>query len=66
MTGISTCQYASTSTSSSVLNTTNPTGTKVFGLEPSGPTNAASVSLNFTIIYAFACHLMLMVTVNHF
>ncbi|RWR96149.1 integumentary mucin A.1-like protein [Cinnamomum micranthum f. kanehirae] len=63
---ISTCQYASTSTSSSVLNTTNPTGAEVFGSEPSGPTNAASVSLNFTILYAFACHLMLMITVNHF
>ncbi|KAJ8616713.1 hypothetical protein MRB53_036085 [Persea americana] len=63
---ISTCQYASTSTSSSVLNTTNPTGAKVFGSEPSGPTNAASVSLNFTILYTFACLLMLMITVKHF
>ncbi|KAI8551085.1 hypothetical protein RHMOL_Rhmol06G0157500 [Rhododendron molle] len=37
-----TCQYQSTSTSSSVLNTTNSSGSTVFGAGPSNPTGSAA------------------------
>ncbi|PKI55691.1 carbohydrate-binding X8 domain-containing protein-like [Punica granatum] len=36
------CQYPSTSTSSSILNTTNASGAPVFGAVPSGPTTSAA------------------------
>ncbi|KAF3444981.1 hypothetical protein FNV43_RR14674 [Rhamnella rubrinervis] len=39
-----TCQYPSTSTSSSVLNTTNSSGSTVFGAVPSGPSTSAAVA----------------------
>ncbi|EXB92404.1 hypothetical protein L484_021388 [Morus notabilis] len=43
-----TCQYPSTSTSSSVLNTTNSSGSTVFGAVPSGPSppSSAAAKLN--------------------
>ncbi|KAK9284692.1 hypothetical protein L1049_023868 [Liquidambar formosana] len=37
-----TCQYASTSTSSSVLNTTNPSGSTVFGSQPASSSSSTS------------------------
>ncbi|KAK9065733.1 hypothetical protein SSX86_015134 [Deinandra increscens subsp. villosa] len=37
-----TCQFPATSTSSSVLNTTNSSGATVFGSGPSGPSTSAS------------------------
>ncbi|KAE8646882.1 PLASMODESMATA CALLOSE-BINDING PROTEIN 5 isoform X1 [Cucumis sativus] len=39
-----TCEYPSTSTSSSVLNTTNSSGSTVFGAVPSGPSSSSSSS----------------------
>ncbi|KAK9153240.1 hypothetical protein Sjap_000720 [Stephania japonica] len=53
------CQYASTSTSSSVLNTTNPTGATVFGSEPSISGNmASSVAQCLPLIFTSTCLLM--------
>ncbi|XP_068667502.1 glucan endo-1,3-beta-glucosidase 12-like [Aristolochia californica] len=52
------CQYASTSTSSSVLNTTNPTGATVFGSEPDptgGTSKAALLSLNLSLLFTLTC-----------
>ncbi|XP_068667094.1 glucan endo-1,3-beta-glucosidase 12-like [Aristolochia californica] len=52
------CQYASTSTSSSILNTTNPTGATVFGSvpEPTGGTSmAALLSLNLCLLFTLTC-----------
>lgn len=42
-----TCEYPSTSTSSSVLNTTNSSGSTVFGGVPSGPSTSSSAALKF-------------------
>ncbi|KAM5580040.1 glucan endo-1,3-beta-glucosidase 1 [Rosa sericea] len=39
-----TCQYPSTSTSSSVLNTTNSSGSTVFGAVPSGPSTSSAAA----------------------
>ncbi|BFG25635.1 hypothetical protein CerSpe_119090 [Prunus speciosa] len=54
-----TCQYPSTSTSSSVLNTTNTSGSTVFGAEPSGPSTsaaaAAASSHSLRNIFIMAC-----------
>ncbi|OVA00992.1 X8 [Macleaya cordata] len=59
------CQYASTSTSSSVLNTTNPTGATIFGAEPSGPSDsAASMSQSFPLLFTSTCLLMSFLSVN--
>ncbi|KAL4622264.1 hypothetical protein ACB092_06G284800 [Castanea dentata] len=44
-----TCQYASTSTSSSVLNTTNSSGSTVFGAVPTGPSTPSSSSAATTL-----------------
>ncbi|XP_038900832.1 PLASMODESMATA CALLOSE-BINDING PROTEIN 3-like isoform X2 [Benincasa hispida] len=42
-----TCEYPSTSTSSSVLNTTNSSGSTVFGAVPSGPSTSSAAALEF-------------------
>ncbi|KAK9150842.1 hypothetical protein Syun_009151 [Stephania yunnanensis] len=53
------CQYTSTSTSSSVLNTTNPAGASVFGSEPSISGNmASSVAQCLPLIFTSTCLLM--------
>ncbi|KAG9447525.1 hypothetical protein H6P81_013653 [Aristolochia fimbriata] len=62
------CQYASTSTSSSVLNTTNPTGATVFGSEPEptgGTSKAAVLSLNGSLLFALTCLAMFPFAVKH-
>ncbi|KAG8659841.1 hypothetical protein MANES_02G084600v8 [Manihot esculenta] len=41
-----TCQYPSTSTSSSVLNTTNSNGAAVYGAVPSSPSTPAAAQIN--------------------
>ncbi|XP_007048862.2 PREDICTED: PLASMODESMATA CALLOSE-BINDING PROTEIN 2 [Theobroma cacao] len=43
-----TCQYQSTSTSSSVLNTTNSNGSHVFGAVPSHPSPSAAAATKLT------------------
>ncbi|KAM6573405.1 hypothetical protein CsatA_017485 [Cannabis sativa] len=54
-----TCQFPSTSTSSSVLNTTNSSGSTVFGAVPSGPppppTSAAHPSTSFSHLFIITC-----------
>ncbi|KAH7860412.1 hypothetical protein Vadar_013124 [Vaccinium darrowii] len=59
-----TCQYQSTSTSSSVLNTTNSSGSTVFGAGPSNPTGSAAAkpSPGFLI---FTLLMMLVLAKNH-
>ncbi|KAF9587877.1 hypothetical protein IFM89_006131 [Coptis chinensis] len=53
------CQYASTSTSSSVLNTTNQTGETIFGSHPSGSSNSASsMSHCLHLLFISTCLLM--------
>ncbi|XP_022986028.1 major pollen allergen Ole e 10-like [Cucurbita maxima] len=53
------CEYPSTSTSSSVLNTTNSSGSTVFGAVPSGPSTSSSApkysssSALFLLLIAF-------------
>ncbi|KAM0956155.1 hypothetical protein ACFX13_025072 [Malus domestica] len=59
-----TCQYPSTSTSSSVLNTTNTSGSTVFGAVPSGPTTSAAIvaansSHGVHNLFIVACFLVL-------
>ncbi|XP_058101193.1 glucan endo-1,3-beta-glucosidase 4-like isoform X1 [Magnolia sinica] len=61
----STCQYPSSSPTSSVINTTNPTGSTVFGPEPPGSFSAASSLQSWTIIVTLACLLMLLIAVDH-
>ncbi|KAK6259371.1 hypothetical protein SCA6_013845 [Theobroma cacao] len=46
--GGGTCQYQSTSTSSSVLNTTNSNGSHVFGAVPSHPSPSAAAATKLT------------------
>lgn len=60
-----TCQYPSTSTTSSVLNTTNPTGATVFGSQPKRSSNAASLSLSMPIPLTLAWHLMLLISLKN-
>ncbi|XP_015080917.1 carbohydrate-binding X8 domain-containing protein-like [Solanum pennellii] len=43
------CQYPSTSTSASILNTTNSSGSTVFGAGPITPTTSAAVSPNIIL-----------------
>ncbi|XP_055824779.1 carbohydrate-binding X8 domain-containing protein [Solanum dulcamara] len=45
------CQYPSTSTSASILNTTNSSGSTVFGAGPITPTTSAAVSPNIFLNY---------------
>ncbi|KAJ4976514.1 hypothetical protein NE237_001620 [Protea cynaroides] len=46
------CTFQSTSTSASILNTTNPTGSTVYGAEPSGSSNSAAyVSCSFLKLF---------------
>ncbi|KAL5731920.1 hypothetical protein ACHQM5_004600 [Ranunculus cassubicifolius] len=53
------CQYSSTSTSSSVLNTTNPVGATVYGSRPSGSSNSASsVSRSLPLYLISSCLVM--------
>ncbi|KAF5195919.1 Glucan endo-1,3-beta-glucosidase [Thalictrum thalictroides] len=60
------CQYPSTSTSSSVLNTTNPTGATVFGSRPSGSSNSASsMSHRLPLLFILTCLLMSLFLLNH-
>ncbi|XP_058095238.1 glucan endo-1,3-beta-glucosidase 3-like [Magnolia sinica] len=61
----STCQFPSTSTSSSVLNTTNPTGSAVFGSGPSSSSNVAPTSPSWLLFFTLACHLMPLIGANH-
>ncbi|KAI3912928.1 hypothetical protein MKW98_008340 [Papaver atlanticum] len=59
------CQYGSTSTSSSILNTTNPTGATIFGAEPSGPSDsAASMSESLPLVITSTCLLMSFLSLN--
>ncbi|EHA8590938.1 glucan endo-1,3-beta-glucosidase 12 [Cocos nucifera] len=60
----STCHYASTSTSSSVLNTTNPTGSDVFGSVPPSPSGTTSTSTGLALFFTLACLLMSPITSN--
>ncbi|XP_010926435.1 uncharacterized protein [Elaeis guineensis] len=60
----STCHYASTSTSSSVLNTTNPTGSDVFGSVPPSPSGTTSMSARSALFFTLACLLMSPITLN--
>ncbi|OAY80243.1 Glucan endo-1,3-beta-glucosidase 1 [Ananas comosus] len=50
-----TCQYPSTSTSSSVLNTTYPPGSTVFGSIPPPSTYSASTRMSIPTFVAFVC-----------
>ncbi|KAF8413614.1 hypothetical protein HHK36_001606 [Tetracentron sinense] len=58
------CQYPSTSTSSSVLNTTNSGGS--YGSEPTGSTNsaAASMSHNLPLLFTSICLLVTLLAIN--
>ncbi|XP_043688303.1 glucan endo-1,3-beta-glucosidase 12-like [Telopea speciosissima] len=61
------CSYQSTSTSASVLNTTNPIGSTVYGAEPNGSTNSAavaSVSHSFLKLFNMACILVSVLAVR--
>ncbi|XP_010243683.1 PREDICTED: PLASMODESMATA CALLOSE-BINDING PROTEIN 5-like [Nelumbo nucifera] len=63
----STCQYPSTSTGASILNTTNPTGSgsTVYGSEPSGSTDsAASVAHGLSLLFTSTCLLLSLLSVN--
>ncbi|EOX93020.1 Carbohydrate-binding X8 domain superfamily protein, putative isoform 2, partial [Theobroma cacao] len=58
-----TCQYQSTSTSSSVLNTTNSNGSHVFGAVPSHPSPSAAAATKLTRSLPFlpvACLILLL------
>ncbi|XP_077228041.1 glucan endo-1,3-beta-glucosidase 3-like [Tasmannia lanceolata] len=59
------CQYPSTSTSSSVLNTTNPTGSTVFGSEPPSSSDSVVISLSLPLLFTSACLLILLFSVDH-
>ncbi|XVE86238.1 hypothetical protein DITRI_Ditri18aG0019500 [Diplodiscus trichospermus] len=63
-----TCQYQSTSTSSSVLNTTNSKGSNVFGAVPSNPTpstaSATKSSPRQAVFIPIAC-LILLLAIYH-
>ncbi|KAH7533734.1 hypothetical protein FEM48_Zijuj04G0163100 [Ziziphus jujuba var. spinosa] len=57
-----TCQYPSTSTSASVLNTTNSSGSTVFGAVPSGPSTSAAPAAKFNSLpnlFIMACLVVL-------
>ncbi|KAL7185183.1 hypothetical protein ACSBR2_027168 [Camellia fascicularis] len=61
-----TCQYPSTSTSSSVLNTTNSSGSTVFGGGPSNPTGSSATAPRSPHFFISACLMIIMVLAkNH-
>ncbi|KAA8524148.1 hypothetical protein F0562_010421 [Nyssa sinensis] len=60
-----TCQYPSTSTSSSVLNTTNSSGSTVFGGGPSNPTSSESAVPNGLPHFFISTCLMMLLARNH-
>ncbi|XP_072968184.1 uncharacterized protein [Typha angustifolia] len=60
----STCQYPSTSTSSSVLNTTNPTGSTVFGSVPPATTSSASKPKSMIIFIGLMLLLNPLISLN--
>ncbi|XP_038987501.1 uncharacterized protein PB18E9.04c-like [Phoenix dactylifera] len=60
----STCHYASTSTSSSVLNTTTPTGSDVYGSVPPSPSGTTSMSTGTTLLFTLTCLIILPITLN--
>lgn len=51
------CQYPSTSTSASILNTTNSSGSTVFGAGPITPSTSAAVPQNSILNYYY-CHIL--------
>ncbi|KAM3395835.1 putative protein isoform X1 [Capsicum galapagoense] len=51
------CQYPSTSTSASILNTTNSSGSTVFGAGPITPTTSSAVPPNIFLNYY--CHILI-------
>ncbi|KAF8410995.1 hypothetical protein HHK36_003534 [Tetracentron sinense] len=59
-----TCQYPSTSTSSSVLNTTNPTGSAVYGSRPTGSTNPAASMPTLPLFFTSTCLVVSLLAVN--
>ncbi|XP_008797509.1 integumentary mucin A.1-like [Phoenix dactylifera] len=63
----STCHYPSTSinsTSSSVPNATNPTGSDVFGSVPPSPSGTTSMSTGTALFFTLTCLLMSPITLN--
>ncbi|CAI9089040.1 OLC1v1023532C1 [Oldenlandia corymbosa var. corymbosa] len=62
-----TCQYRSTSTTSSILNTTNSSGSRVYGAGPPITPTGSGATLSFSIAYDFhilSCLLSLTVVSN--
>ncbi|PSS16411.1 Glucan endo-1,3-beta-glucosidase [Actinidia chinensis var. chinensis] len=59
-----TCQYPSTSTSSSVLNTTNSSGSTVFGAGPSNPAGSASTMPSQPGLFISTCLMMMVLARN--
>ncbi|XP_073115317.1 uncharacterized protein [Elaeis guineensis] len=60
----STCHYPSTSTSSSVLNTTNPTGSDVYGSVPPSPSGTTSMSKSMALLFTVTCLPIFPITLN--
>ncbi|GAB4842886.1 hypothetical protein Ancab_012865 [Ancistrocladus abbreviatus] len=61
---LATCQYLSTSTSSSVLDTTNQNGSTIFGAVPSGPSSSATALVN-AISYLFSSMFLLVLLLRY-
>ncbi|KAH7686028.1 Glucan endo-1,3-beta-D-glucosidase protein [Dioscorea alata] len=60
----SSCQYPSTSTSSSILNTTNPTGSTVFGSVPPSSSRATTLSTAAPLFLTAMCLMMPLISSN--
>uniref|UniRef100_A0A5B7BC20 Putative glucan endo-1,3-beta-glucosidase 12-like isoform X2 n=1 Tax=Davidia involucrata TaxID=16924 RepID=A0A5B7BC20_DAVIN len=60
-----TCQYQSTSTSSSILNTTNSSGSTVFGAGPANPTSSEATVPNGLLHFFISTCLMMLLARNH-
>ncbi|XP_043702640.1 integumentary mucin A.1-like isoform X2 [Telopea speciosissima] len=59
------CSFTSTSTSATILNTTNPTGSTVYGAEPTGSTNSAAFVLRSSwIVFTMECLLVSVLAVR--
>ncbi|XP_021848231.2 PLASMODESMATA CALLOSE-BINDING PROTEIN 2-like [Spinacia oleracea] len=62
-----TCQYPSTSTSSSVLDTANQNVSTVFGMGPPGPSSLATITLDNKVAYLTrsVCFIILLLRYGH-
>ncbi|KAI4383384.1 hypothetical protein MLD38_009226 [Melastoma candidum] len=60
----STCWYQSTSTSSSILNTTNSVGSRVFGAVPTRPTTSSSPACRLVASASFLGSFIIITTLN--